>query len=122
MRYFIAIILICGLASCGHKKTDVRLDDFPADSLISRDQMIRIMVDLHLVEAALQLEKTRGGNMPVLTREYFGWLYSRYHVSRKRFQANIDYYKRNPEEFSKMYEEVVKELTIRWKKAAGVKN
>ncbi|MCX6245662.1 MAG: DUF4296 domain-containing protein [Bacteroidetes bacterium] len=122
MRCFFGLILICCLASCGHKKADVNLGAFPADSLISRDQMIRVMVDLHLVEAALQLERNRGGKLPELTREYFSWLYSRYHVSRKRFQANIDYYKRNPEEFSKMYEEVVKELTNRWKKEAGVKN
>ena len=121
MRCFISLILLCCLASCGHRKTETRLERLPADSVISRSQMIRLLVDLHLTEAALQLQRNRSGDIPMFSQEYFGWLYSRYHVTRKRFLANIDYYKQDPENFSKMYEEVLKELTGRWKKPLGSK-
>ena len=37
-------------------------------------------------------------------------------MSARRFMDNLNYYKTDPENFSKMYEEVVKDLTDKAKK------
>ena len=118
MRCFISLILICCLVSCNSHKTEARLEKLPADSLISREKMIRILIDLHLVEATLQLQRNRGKDINLLTKEYYQWLYSRHHISKNRFMANFDYYSQDPEDFGKIYEIVLIELTDRWKKSA----
>jgi hypothetical protein len=121
MRCLISLILLCCLVSCGSHKTDTRPEKLPPDSIISRDRMIRILVDLHLVEATIQLQRNKGKDIRLMTQENYQWLFSRYHISRDRFTANLDYYKQDPENFGKMYEIVVKELTDRWKRSSGSK-
>ena len=121
MRGFLALILFCCLVSCGNPKKTTLTGGLPADSIISRDQMVRIMVDLHLVEATLQLQRNKGKDTHLLTKEYYQWLYSRYHISRNRFMANLNYYKQDPENFGKIYELVLKELIHRSQKPPGSK-
>jgi hypothetical protein len=116
MRRCIALIILCCLVSCSHPEKKTRNGELPSDSVLSRSQMTRLLTDLHLVEGALQLERNRGANMQALSQQYYQWLFSRYHISRKRFLANLDYYKKDPETFQKIYEDVVKELTDRAKK------
>jgi exopolyphosphatase/pppGpp-phosphohydrolase len=57
--------------------------------------------------------------MPQLTREYYQWLYRKYHMSQRRFKDNLNYYEMDPENFSKMYEEVLKNLTEKSAKLKG---
>jgi hypothetical protein len=120
MRPFILFCLLSLLVSCGSpKKKELLPEKFPADSVIPRDKMIRVLVDLQLVEASLNFQKTRGGNIPLLTRDYYQWLYRKYHISEHRFRNNLNYYKTDPDNFSKMYEEVLKILTDKANKAAA---
>ena len=73
--------------------------------------MIKVLADVHLVEASLVLQRNRGENIPSLTQKYYQWLYRKYHISQYRFRDNLNYYKMDPENFSKMYQEVVIKLT-----------
>jgi hypothetical protein len=111
MRPVILFCLVCFLVSCGGPKKEVLPGKLSADSIIPRSKMIRILVDVHLVEASLNFQRNRGVNVSQLTQTYYQWLYTRYHMSHQRFRDNLNYYKMDPENFSKMYEEVVKNLT-----------
>ena len=110
MRLVIIFCLLCFLASCGGPKKELLPGRLSADSVFPRDEMIRILVDVHLVEASLNLQKDRRGNVPLLTQNYYQWLYRKYHISHQRFRDNLNYYKMDTENFSKMYEKVVKNL------------
>ena len=116
MRPVVFICLLCLFASCGRSKTEVLPGRLTADSVFTRDEMIRILADVHVVEASLNFQRGRGGNTTVLTQNYYRWLCRKYHMSQRRFRENLNYYKMNPENFSKMYQEVLKSLSDRVKK------
>jgi hypothetical protein len=116
MRLFTLFCLLCLLASCHSHKKELLPSGLSADSVIPREEMIRVLADVHLVEASLNFQKNRRENIPLLTHDYYQWLYRKYHMSAKRFRDNLSYYKTDPENFSKMYEEVVKNLTDKAKK------
>jgi hypothetical protein len=116
MRPFIIFCLLCFLASCGRSEKEMLPVRLATDSVIPRNKMIRILVDVHLVEASLNLQKGRGSNVSFLTQNYYQWLFTRYHISQQRFRDNLNYYKSDPESFSKMYDEVVKNLNDKAKK------
>jgi hypothetical protein len=116
MRIFIIFCLIGIFTSCGGPKTELLPPHLAADSVFTREEMINVLVDVHLVEANLVFQRNRGGNIPQLTQNYYQWLYKKYHMSPQRLHGNLDYYKMDPKNFSKMYEEVVKNLTDQAKK------
>lgn len=122
MRIVIIFCLFFLLASCGNPKTELLPPHLSADSVFTRDEMIHILVDVHLVEACLIFQRNRGGNIPLLSQNYYHWLYSKYHMSRQRLQGNLDYYRLDVRNFSKMYQEVVKDLADQAKKPEVVPN
>ncbi len=116
MRVVFIFCLLSILASCRGPKTELLPPHLSADSVFTRDEMLHVLVDIHLVEASLVLQRTRGGNIPLLTQNYYRWLCRKYHMSRQRLRGNLDYYKMDPKNFSKMYQEVVKTLSDQTKK------
>jgi len=116
MRIVILACVLCLLASCSSPQKELLPAGLSADSVIPRNEMIGILVDVHLVEATLVIQKNKGGNIPLLTENYYSWLCRKHHVSDRRFRGNLDYYKRDPENFSKMYDEVLKILSAQVKK------
>lgn len=117
MRPFISLCLLCLLVTCSSPKKELLPVKLSADSVIPRDEMIRVLVDVQLVEAALNLQKNRGENISHITGNYYQWLFRKYHISDQRFRDNLKYYRSDPENFSKMYEEVLKNLTDKANKA-----
>jgi hypothetical protein len=116
MRPVLIACILCLLASCSGPKKELLPSGLSADSVIPRDEMIRVMVDVHLVEATLTLQRNKGGDIPVLTESYYQWLCRKHHISDRRFRGNLNYYKTDPENFSKMYNEVLKILSAQVKK------
>jgi hypothetical protein len=116
MRIVIIFCLIGFLTSCRGPKTELLPPHLSADSVLTRDEMINVLVDVHLVEASLVFQRNHKGNIPQLTQNYYQWLYKKYHMSPQRLRGNLDYYKMDPKNFSKMYQDVVRTLTDRAKK------
>lgn len=87
----------------------------PPDSIISEAQMILLLTDIHIIEAALLIKKNKGEFHDSLTRFYYQGVFKKFRISAQRFQANMDYYQQDPQAFAKLYERVVEELTIREK-------
>jgi hypothetical protein len=80
------------------------------DSIISRTDMINILVDVHLIEAGLQVERNKNVDPAASGELYYKNLFSHYKISKERFKLNLNYYEEDPENFRKMYEEVEKKL------------
>ena len=114
MRSVIACCLLSLLVSCGEAKKELLPPKLSADSVIDRSQMIKVLADVHLIEATLTLQRNRRENIPLLTQSYYQWLCRKYSMSLLRFRENLNYYKSDPQDFSKMYKEVAKNLTDQW--------
>jgi len=111
VRIVIIFCIFCLVNSCRGPKTELLPPHLSADSVFSRDEMIHILADIHLIEAAIVFQRNKVGNISELSKDYYNWLYSKYHMSGQRLKGNLDYYKMDVRDFSKMYQDVVKILS-----------
>lgn len=104
------------LLSCGEPSVIKEIDPIvPSDSLIPKEKMIRLLVDIHIVEAALVVKRNETEETNDLAIQYYQAVFKKYGISRNRYDKNLKFYRQDPEEFGKMYEEVIRELTERQK-------
>ena len=112
MKYFLLIFILSVLIACENRQSSSVGDPVKPDSIISRDQMIRILTDVHLIEAGLAYLKTRGEWTKELSDNYYKAVFSKYKISKTRFTSNFDYYQRDQENLIKMYDEVITNLEV----------
>lgn len=110
LKYLPFILLACVFWGCGHRSKETVELTFPKDSVIGREQMIRILVDLQLMEAGLQLQKNSGIRNDSVEVIYYNGLCRKFHISMKRFKENLEYYQQDKEDFYMMYEDVMNRL------------
>ena len=116
LKFRITVILCLLLVSCGNRKEIITADAaIPADSMISSEKMIHILADVHVVEAAILLERNRGLVSKVDPGFYYQGIFNKNHVSQARYDENLRYYQQKPTEFIKMYDRVIRELENREK-------
>ena len=110
MRIILCLFLFLFLGSCQNgKKPAVKTVNRP-DTIISEKQMIRILTEMHLTEAALIYLRNHGTDINEVTAEYYNILFSRYKTTKKNFDRNLEYYQEDPEKFLAMYDEVIRKL------------
>lgn len=100
-------LILCGCKSSGGKDLPYGL---VKDSIISRTLMINILADVHVIEAVLQFQRNKNGDVGKMEDFYYDKLFSKYKMSKGRFELNLNYYEMDPENFRKMYDEVVKKI------------
>ena len=122
-NYFFLIFLLFLFASCGKNKQIVTHINLPADSVIPRSQMVKMLADIHILEAALQAVKKKGADEQQMADFYYSRFFTEYHMSGKRFRTNLNNYQAETEQFYKLYEDVTKELDrrIRLRKMGNLK-
>lgn len=106
MKYRLLFVLLVFFASC----SDEKQVSVPRN-LIQPDEMVVILVDYHLAEAALTEEKLKNSDMNLFTNHYYNGILRNHGISRKKFALSIKFYAANVSELQKIYERVVNELT-----------
>jgi hypothetical protein len=109
-NYLFLIFILFLIASCGKNKTAVTHNNLSEDSIIPRSQMVKMLVDVHILEAALKVVKKKGTTDQQMSVFYYQQLFTKYHTSEKRFFANLNYYRAQTEIFYELYGDVVREL------------
>jgi len=112
-NYFFLFLLLLLFVSCEKNKPSLAHPDFPADSIIPRSQMVKMLADIHVLEAALQAIKRKGPDEQQMAFFYYSRFFSEYHMSGKRFRTNLDNYQAETEQFYLLYNDVIKELDKR---------
>jgi hypothetical protein len=116
MRRLLWIFIFLSLFSCRNDHAGGLSGASTPDTVIERSEMIKILTDVHLAEAAISSLKTKGDTSENLSADYYNAVFSKYKISLKNFRMNYDYYCRKPDEMIKMYEEVVNNLDALKKK------
>lgn len=108
----LTIVLL--LSGCGDQaqKGEV-VSDMPADSLLSRDEMISLLTDVQVIEGALVHQRNRGLPTEEDAKLFYAALFHKYGISRGCYLANVQHYQQDHEEFAKMYNVVVQRITDR---------
>lgn len=83
-------------------------DDKNTKDILDRRAMISLLVDLHLVDGALSNQS----NMDSLYRSTgrYVYVFKQHHTDSGQFRKSVLYYTRQPDNFMKMYDDVVKIL------------
>ncbi|MCX6252738.1 MAG: DUF4296 domain-containing protein [Bacteroidetes bacterium] len=115
IRYLLFLLLIISLSGCRSYSSENLPKGLVADSIIPEKEMIGIMADVHVLEAALQMERNKNHDIRPIQDFYYTRLFSKYKISEKRFRKNISFYQGDPEQFKKMYDQVVEILDSRKK-------
>jgi hypothetical protein len=105
---FFAITLL--LIGCNPKKSEDQVNVPKPDSLLPEYRMILILTDLHMTESALAYLRNQGKENKEITRQYYNLLFSRYKITRERFNQNLKYYQSDEENFIKMYDKVTERI------------
>lgn len=105
MKKVFILLLLTMFFSC--KETTSINNKSDSKDILSNEQMIPILVDIHFIEAALFLKQNNGKDVKYYTKYYYDFLISKYHITYEQFKANINYYSSHLSEFDKIYEQVV---------------
>jgi hypothetical protein len=112
MKHLFWFFIFLTLFGCRNKSSSFNPNSHRPDSLLSRSQMVRIITDMQLTEAALTYLKNKGEQNQDISELYYNAVFSKYKISKKNFDSNFDYYKSDQEGFIKMYEDVIQNLEI----------
>jgi len=80
--------------------------------ILSEVEFANMLKDIHLAEAAFELNKSKGmkNTKNTLANSYQS-IYIKYNITDTTFSQSLDYYAKNPEKLEKTYADVLEQLT-----------
>ena len=99
-------LMLVTLVACS-KKTEISGKEF-----IPRDELVDMLVDLHLVDGITNDRKFYRVYEDVDSVDLFGPILEKYQVSQQMFDTTIYEYSRHPEIFDQVYNDVLTKLNI----------
>ena len=105
MKIMLSILSVLLLA-CSTPKTET------PTGILSRKEFVRILKEVHLREAAFELNKSKGvENAKNTLANSYQSIYKKYDVTDTTFSKSLDYYAKHPEKLGKIYTDVLEQLT-----------
>lgn len=89
------------LVSCAGEEAPL-----PPANAIPEDRFVPVMVDVHLVEATINQKFGRIDDTTSSSQRYYEALFEKHHITRTEFDSTFNYYKRNPRQMEKIYQQV----------------
>jgi len=115
VKYAVILGFFLLAVSCTQERKPMLPKGLSADSIIPHDEMVRLLADMHVLESVLQYERNHRTGLSAPASVRYQELFSEYRISKKRFTLNLAYYQSMPDEFQKMYGDVVTTLEQRKK-------
>jgi hypothetical protein len=117
MRFLLLPVLMMLFYACTGPAPEQGLGEasISADSLIARETMVKIMTDVHLIEAYLLNKRNKGIKADSLVSFYYEGIFRKYRITKTQYEGSLRFYMGNPREFAKIYDSVIADLTRREK-------
>src|SRR6187549_2442590 len=107
-KFLLPLISLSILAACSKKPVDIPQD------IIAKDSMVVILTDVHLAEAVLQLKNlSRNDSTKLVAVGYYQWVFDKNKITPEQFNRSFDFYVRQPELMTTMYDSVITRLSAR---------
>jgi len=104
---FIIPLMLGALLSCNSTDQTGKDKSLPADSVIREKKMTALLVDVHLLEGGLMLQRNKGEQDRKWSEEAYAKIFLKYHVTKSQFIRNLAYYEKDPVNFSRIYDTVI---------------
>ncbi len=79
-------------------------------NMISEDSMVRILVDVHLVEASINMGLLNNPVNPTQTDKIYP-VFKKHSITRQQYDSSLNFYSSNPQLLNKIYERVIANLS-----------
>jgi hypothetical protein len=106
---FIILLAFCFIA-CGKKPPETTPLAKPAH-LLTKDEMVSVLVQVHLLEAAVNLQNAKNQTQNRKDTLRAPDLFKKYGITFPEFKENFTYYASQPKIFLSIYDEVLIQLT-----------
>jgi hypothetical protein len=101
------LLFALGLVACGTKE---EASAPPVNSdILSEEQMIDVLIDLHIEEASLTLNMIQNDRALADSARYYN-IYKVHNTTREQFDESFHYYAGEPEKLNAIYDTVLKRL------------
>jgi hypothetical protein len=105
-KILIILVLAISATACSKDKRAT----IPPD-VIPPEQMMLVLVDVHLVEASLVQAKLANKDIDYLSNYYYWSIMKKHHITYKKLNESIKFYSSNLKELYLIYEDVASELS-----------
>jgi ABC-type Zn uptake system ZnuABC Zn-binding protein ZnuA len=120
MKKFLLFIVLISIFSCNNdKKAEEQSALVRPKNIITKQQMIDILVDCNLAEAATTYKQKQGKDIKYYSSHYYNLIFKKYNISKEDFEKNLAFYSQNIEDIDEIYTEVINRLS---KKQSQVSN
>jgi len=103
MKKAFILLLVISLFSCNNK-------DIP-EYVIPFDDMVDIIVEIHITDGLLTINKVRRNVVKLDTTNYYNVLLNNYNYNRQDFDTSLYYYSKNINQYDLIYDEVLNRLS-----------
>ncbi|CAN5433471.1 hypothetical protein BH09BAC1_BH09BAC1_24710 [soil metagenome] len=87
--------------------------DGPPSNMLSEEQMVKVLVDLHLAEARTELLYLPQDSIRPLLETRYTEIFAEHNIDTAAFNQSFAYYERNPERMDSLYQKVIDDLVER---------
>lgn len=104
------LIVIPGiiLVSCG--KNEAR--DKRPKVLVGQQTLVKVLADVHLIEAAMNMRRNNGQAFENLKNALFDSVFVQYRLTPQLLEENLLYYNQQPQIMEKIYQDVIDSLVV----------
>jgi len=106
--FFVFISAMILAVSC---KPVAKADSPKPDIILTENQLVDVMTDAQLLEAALNHKRNIGQQTTELKTTWYNELFEHHQITEKIFQDNLNYYSEQPEKMEKILEEVLARIS-----------
>ncbi len=118
LKSFFICLLFLLLTACGNKSGKPEFKK--PDPLLSKEQMVKVLTELHLLEASVNLRNAQNTTTNKKDTLIYSDFFKKYGTTYAVFQENFKYYASQPVVLSQLYDQVIIDLTR--KEAAEERN
>jgi hypothetical protein len=110
-KFLLFIYVLVACYSCRSQSAEL------PEGILSDSLMKELIIDFAVVDAAYSVSLTNS-SMPKFRKElFFEEVVKKHETSREQFIKSLDYYAQNTKQLQRIYEEALKELSVRQAKA-----
>jgi hypothetical protein len=106
MKRLVMIILAFSISACAEKE-ELHIPE----GILDKEQMVRVMTDIYIIDAATNLQNFQGITMPADPRVSYEKFLKKDNATYGDFNRSYEFYLKHPKELSEIYNEVLNELS-----------
>lgn len=84
----------------------------PPENALEKEKFVDVMVDVHLVEAAINQKFVKVNDSTQASYRYYKHLFEKHDITRADFDSTFNYYMRHPKLMSEVYTQVHDSLKV----------